>query len=69
MFFTMQDLDAMFSLFDPTDRGYISLEQYHNGETVLILTPFRVLRVLPFVFCGKIPCHKCNMFVVIISRN
>lgn len=60
----MQDLDAMFSLFDPTDRGYISLEQYHNGEMAMILTRFRVLRVLPFLFTDKIPCRKYSMFVV-----
>lgn len=31
-FFTEEDIDAMFSLFDPTGRGHISHEQYDNGE-------------------------------------
>lgn len=34
-FFTGEDIDAMFSLFDPTGRGHISHEQYDNGESSL----------------------------------
>ena len=30
-FFTEQDVNAMFELFDPTGRGYISKDQYMNG--------------------------------------
>lgn len=30
-FFTEQDIDAMFSLFDPTGRGHVSQEQYQRG--------------------------------------
>lgn len=36
-FFTDEDIDAMFSLFDPTGRGHISHEQYENGEWRLAL--------------------------------
>lgn len=31
-FFTGKDIDAMFSLFDPTGGGHISHDQYQNGE-------------------------------------
>ncbi|CAM9679990.1 unnamed protein product [Ectocarpus sp. 8 AP-2014] len=34
-FFTDEDIDAMFSLFDPTGRGHISHEQYENALKTL----------------------------------
>eukprot|EP00752_Nemacystus_decipiens_P004339 g3964.t1 len=34
-FFTAEDIDAMFSLFDPTGRGHISHEQYDNALKTL----------------------------------
>lgn len=34
-FFTPQDLDAMFSLYDPTDRGHISRGQYQDALKTL----------------------------------
>lgn len=35
-FFTEHDINAMFSLFDPTGRGHISGDQFQQGELISI---------------------------------
>jgi len=38
-FFTEDDIHAMFSVFDPTGKGYINPSQYRKGEGGMLMVP------------------------------